>query len=162
MPAFTTTTRRITAATTALVAAIVLLLGVSISPAGAIAIDSVSQQTGIARSDGDPIEVEFTLDSGTTYYAVAVCNVDYTIGTACDGANAIGLVPVTTLSDSVELEVDADFTNVSFTGSGPGGSTSCKGTTGANCAIAVSQYTGTFPAVTQTASTTISINFVAP
>jgi hypothetical protein len=28
--------------------------------------------------------------------------------------------------------------------------------------IAVSQYTGTFPAVTQTASTTISINFVAP
>jgi hypothetical protein len=158
MPAFTTTTRRITAATTALVAAIVLLLGISISPAGALSIDSVSQQTGIPRA-GDDVDVDFTLDSGTTYYAVAVCNVDYTIGSACDTANAIGLVPVTSLSDSVTLFADGNFANGSFTGSGPGGTSDCKGTTGANCVIAVSQYTGTFPAVTHTASTTISVNF---
>lgn len=142
-----------------LIAVPALVVGASAMPAAALSIDGVSNQDQIDW-DGEDVEVEFTLDEGTTYYAVAVCNVDYAIGTACDVANAVGLVPVTTLSDSVVLHADGGFANGSFTGSGPGGNTSCKDVGGANCAIAVSQYTGTLPAVTHSASTTISVVFV--
>lgn len=123
-----------------------VLIVLAVTPANAVSITGVNPSSGLSASSTSSVNVDLSFSAGEAFYAIAQCNTDLADGQACKTDTAIGLVAVGAYpSGGEDLTVNKTFTNGSLIPGVPpaGTSTSCKGSTGANCVIAVSTYGAT-------------------
>lgn len=129
-----------------------LAVGAVPTPAGAVITGhGVSDTT---PSDPDTITVVGNLSAGDTL-SIAECNVSLGIvpGTACNATDTDRYFHDAESGDfSIDIVVDGTFDNFNFIPgfpNPPGGTTTCLGSTGSQCAVVIVEYSGTTPVDTE-------------